>query len=147
MIDIDSKKGSVCHMDVKLELLYLKRAYENMKTLHEESSLFSPTEFKKIAQELGKKYKSDYDLISDDYLFVIQHKIDHDVYISDDIKENYMTNDGDYLPSSVIDELWYEDDDCFLLPVRATETLTQVDIHTDKEIETVKLKMRDERER
>lgn len=69
------------------------------------------------------------------------------MYIADDIKENYMTNDGDYLPSSVIDELWYEDDDCFLLPVRATETLTQVDIHTDKEIETVKLKMRDERER
>lgn len=147
MTDIDSKKESVHHMDVKLELLYLKRAYENMKTLHEESSLFSPTEFKKIAQELGKKYKSDYDLISDDYLFVIQHKIEEDVYIADDITENYMTNDGDYLPLSFIEPLWYENDDCFLLPVRATMTLTQVDIHTDEEIETVKLKMRDERER
>lgn len=147
MTGIDSKKESVCHMDVKLELLYLKRAYENLKTLHEESSLFSPVEFKKIEQELGKKYKSDYDLISDDYLFVIQHKIEEDVYIADDITENYMTNDGDYLPLSFIEPLWYENDDCFLLPVRATITLTQVDIHTDKEIETVKLKVRDERER
>lgn len=147
MTDIDSKKESVCHMDVKLELLYLKRAYENLKTLHEESSLFSPVEFKKIEQELGKKYKSDYDLISDDYLFVIQHKIEEDVYIADDITKNYMTNDGDYLPLSFIEPLWYENDDCFLLPVRATMTLTQVDIHTDEEVETVKLKMRDERER
>lgn len=134
-------------MDVKTELINLKRAYEYMKKIHEESSLFSPNEFKKMEQKLGKKYKGDYDLISDDYLFVIQHKIEQDVYIADDITENYMTNNGDYLPSSVINELWYEDDDCFLLPVRATETLTQVDIHTDKEIETVKLKMRDERER
>lgn len=147
MTDVDSKKEVVCHMDIKDELLYLKRAYENMKTLHEKSSMFSPVEFMKIEQELGKKYKSDYDLISDDYLFVIQHKIGEDVYIADDITENYMTNDGDYLPLSFIEPLWYEDDDCFLLPVRATMTLTQVDIHTDKEIETVKLKMRDERER
>lgn len=55
MTDIDNKKEGVCHMDVKLELLYLKRAYENMKTLHEKSSLFSHAEFKKIEQELGKK--------------------------------------------------------------------------------------------
>lgn len=145
MTGTDTKKGSV-HMGVKDEILYLKRAYESMRMLYQEG-VFSQDTYHELTDVLGKRYKKDYELISDDYLFVIQNKIEEDVYIADDITENYMTNDGDYLPLSFIEPSWYKNDDCFVLPVRATMNLTEVDIKSDKEIKTVKLKMQDERER
>lgn len=145
MTGTDTKKGSV-HMDVKDEILHLKRAYESIRMLYQEG-VFSQDTYHEVTDVLGKRYKKDYEQISDDYLFIIQNKIEEDVYIADDITENFMTNDGDYLPLSFIEPLWYENDDGFSLPVRAMMSLTQVDSKSDKEIKTVKLKMRDERER